>query len=305
MADTNKKVSELETASQVNNTDLVMLSQGSAGSGFASLKTTILAIAQKIVTGINFTSDLQTESKTIAGAINEVASGSGGSSTFAGLSDVDIDDTTLANGQVPKWNSTTEKWENGNAGGGSGGHTILDDSGTSLAQEDDLQFKGTYSEDDSTNGKTVVNITREMPQAQFDLLSANEKKGIIRITDDDYVCDSAEVKYSEGVSVKDKLDTIKGTFTAGANVTIGSRNFWRKQGNFVYSCIVLSITANVSANSVLLSSADLDFVNNSYLYARKEDGSIEILTCNGHNIITEFGISSGTVLRIGTVVFSQ
>lgn len=227
MADTSKKVSELETASQVNNTDLMMLSQGSAGSGFASLKTTILALAQKIVTGINFTSALETENKTIAGAINEVAQGGGGSSTFAGLSDVDIDDTTLANGQVPKWNSTTEKWENGNAGGGSGGHTILDDSGTSLAQEDDLQFKGTYSEDDSTNGKTVVNITREMTQAQYDLLSANEKKGIIRITDDNYVCDLTEVKYSEGVNAKQKIDsilnwTLVGSQTGNTDVSLPS-----------------------------------------------------------------------------------
>ena len=61
---------------------------------------------------------METESKTITGAINEVAQGGGGSSTFAGLSDVDIDDTTLANGQVPIWDGTEEKWKNGNGGGG-------------------------------------------------------------------------------------------------------------------------------------------------------------------------------------------
>ena len=33
--------------------------------------------------------------------------------TLSGLSDVDINDNTLANGQVPVYNSTTEKWENG------------------------------------------------------------------------------------------------------------------------------------------------------------------------------------------------
>ena len=37
------------------------------------------------------------------------------SSTFEGLTDVDINDQTLANGQVPKYNSTTQKWENGDA----------------------------------------------------------------------------------------------------------------------------------------------------------------------------------------------
>lgn len=48
-------------------------------------------------------------------------SGGGGSSTFSGLEDVSL--TNLQNGQVPKYNSTTQKWENADesGGGGSGG----------------------------------------------------------------------------------------------------------------------------------------------------------------------------------------
>lgn len=103
---------------------------------------------------------------------------------FADLTDVAIDTETLADGQVPKWNSTTHKWENGEGGSGSGGHTVLDDSDTSLAQEDDLQFKGVYSHDDSTNGKTVVEIARKMTRYQFEQLSAAEKKGLIQIEDE-------------------------------------------------------------------------------------------------------------------------
>lgn len=104
----------------------------------------------------------------------------------------------------------------------------------------------------------------------------------------------------------DGIETpVSGIFTAGTNINIGSRNFWRKQNGFVYMTVVLSLTANLAANDVLLIDNNLTFVNNSYLYARKEDGSIEILTCNGHNIITEFGISSGTVLRIGATIFTQ
>lgn len=174
MADTEKKISELDSAAQINTDDITVLSQGSAGTGFASVKATILAIANKIVSGINFSSALQTTDKTITGAINEIAQG----------------------------------------GGGSGGHTILDNDGTALAQEDDLQFAGTYSEDDSTNGKTVVNITREMTQAEYDLLSADKKKGIIRITDDNFVCDGSEVKYSNGVSVNDKIDDLNNKVTS-------------------------------------------------------------------------------------------
>lgn len=67
--------------------------------------------------------------------------------------------------------------------GGSGGHTILDNEGTSLTQRDDLQFKGAYSEDDSTDEKTVVNVVREMTKAEFDQLTEEEKTGFINITD--------------------------------------------------------------------------------------------------------------------------
>lgn len=111
MAD--KKFSELETASEIKNSDFMALSQDT-GNGLVSLKATILAIANKIVSNINFTSALQTDSKTITGAINEVAQGGGGggSSTLAGLTDVDIDTTTLADGQFLVFNGTSEKWEN-------------------------------------------------------------------------------------------------------------------------------------------------------------------------------------------------
>lgn len=47
--------------------------------------------------------------------------GGGGSSTFAGLDDVNF--SNLENGQVAKYNSTTQKWENANESGGGGGIT--------------------------------------------------------------------------------------------------------------------------------------------------------------------------------------
>lgn len=109
--------------------------------------------------------------------------GGGGASSFSDLDDVSINEHTLVNGQVPVYNSATQKWENMNQSGGSGGHTILDDEGTSLTQRDDLQFKGAYSEDDSTDEKTVVNVVREMTKAEFDELTETEKTGLINITD--------------------------------------------------------------------------------------------------------------------------
>lgn len=69
-------------------------------------------------------------------------------------------------------------------GSGGSGHTILDDDGTALAQEDDLQFKGVYSADNSEDGVTEVNVYREMTKSEFNLLSSDEKKGFIRVIDE-------------------------------------------------------------------------------------------------------------------------
>lgn len=174
----NKKFTELTQASAINETDIVATSQYSGGI-WSSLKATILQIANKIVSGINYNS-LNTTDKTIIGAINEAAQS-----------------------------------------GGSGGHTILDDDGTALSQEDNLQFVGVYSEDDSVNDTTKVNIVREMTQAQYDLLSADEKKGIIRITDKNYVCEASEVKFGSGnveAEVEKKMDW-------ESNGILGAKNF--------------------------------------------------------------------------------
>lgn len=95
--------------------------------------------------------------------------------------------------------------------GGSGGHTIQNDSGTALPQESALQFVGVYSEDDSTNGKTKVNIIREMTKAQMDALSTEAKKGVIHTTDEAdnpaNPISAADVSYGDG-TVKDAFDKL-------------------------------------------------------------------------------------------------
>lgn len=147
MAD--KKISEMTTASQINETDNVELSQGSGT--FTSVKASILAIATKILTGINFTSALQTTDKTITGAINEAAQGGGGggASELDDLSDVDIDSLTLANGQTLIYDSQTQTFKNAAGGGGSSTLSGLTD--TSISNPADGQFL-VY---DSTSSKWV------------------------------------------------------------------------------------------------------------------------------------------------------
>lgn len=59
--------------------------------------------------------------------------GGGGSSTFADLDDVVF--SNLQNGQVPKYNSTTQKWENANESGGGGTVTDVTVDGTSVVNQ--------------------------------------------------------------------------------------------------------------------------------------------------------------------------
>ncbi len=71
----------------------------------------------------------------------------------------------------------------GGSGGGSG-HDILNDAGSTLPKEGKLQFVGVYVHDDSINGKTVVENYREMTAAEYAQLTAEQKKGLINVTDE-------------------------------------------------------------------------------------------------------------------------
>lgn len=56
------------------------------------------------------------------------------------------------------FNDNMDILDNG-GGGGSGGHTIVDENGTAMTQRSGLQFDGATVTDDSVNDKTVVTIT--------------------------------------------------------------------------------------------------------------------------------------------------
>lgn len=135
MAD--KKISEMKTASVINNDDNLELSH-SVNGAFTSVKASILAIATKMLTAINFTSALQTTDKTVIGAINEVAQGGGG----GGASDLDdLDDVEITNptaGQALVYDETNEVWVNGAGGGGT--TVIANPTGTPTDELNSIQI---------------------------------------------------------------------------------------------------------------------------------------------------------------------
>ena len=102
--------------------------------------------------------------------------GGGGSSSLAGLTDVDL--TTPTDGQVLTYDGNSSKWVNANGGGG-GGHTIEDASGSAMTQRTNLQFAGYLNTtDDAVNDATVVDDTpTEVTWATWQTMSSAQKQG--------------------------------------------------------------------------------------------------------------------------------
>jgi len=73
MAETEKKFSELTAAAVLTDADILAISQiDSATASLMSKRTTLIAIANKLASLTNYTSELTTQDKTLTGAINEL-----------------------------------------------------------------------------------------------------------------------------------------------------------------------------------------------------------------------------------------
>lgn len=196
MADGDIKIKDLSAALQIDDSAEFVYTQDNGGTN-TTFKAPVNQIARKIAEGTTYT-NLETTAKTLVGAINELshlgnpiiigttapASSQGANGNIyiqytAGTGGAD--DTV--DGMFIKINGAWCEISTG-GGGGSGGHTIVDNGGTSLTQRTNLQFNGAYSEDNSTDDTTEVNVVRSMTRAEFDLLSADEKTGLINITDE-------------------------------------------------------------------------------------------------------------------------
>lgn len=255
MAD--KKISELDLALRINNDAVIPFSQDNGGEP-TSFKGLITQIGSKIAEDMTF-SNLQTTSKTLVGAINELLS----------LGNPIILGTTAPSSSVGKDGNLYIQYTIGTGGaddtvddifikingawceiqtGGAGGHTIVDNSGTDLAQRTNLQFNGAYSEDNSADDTTEVFVVRSMTRAQFENLSAAEKVGLINITDESLNATELPISASDSTNTKTYIDsglsgkqnTISDSGWLPLPLASGVSNYgdlvsnYRKIGNVVY-----------------------------------------------------------------------
>ena len=140
-----KSFSELTSASYVSNSDILAISQENSGT-YSSKKTTVKEVSD--FANQNFAEEYDSTSSYAVGdyCIYESVLYKCTASTTGSF------DNT-------KWTTVVVTDEMGSGGGGTGGHTIIDENGNSMTARAGLQFVGGANvTDDSTNNKTIVDI---------------------------------------------------------------------------------------------------------------------------------------------------
>lgn len=140
-----KSFSELTSASYVSNSDILAISQENSGT-YSSKKTTVKEVSD--FANQNFAEEYDSTSSYAVGdyVIYESVLYKCTASTTGSF------DNT-------KWTSVVVTNEMGSGGGGgTGGHTIIDENGNSMTARAGLQFVGANVDDDATNNKTIVDL---------------------------------------------------------------------------------------------------------------------------------------------------
>lgn len=158
-----------------------------------------------------------------------------------------------------------------NASGGSGGHTILDSSGTAMTQRTNLQFDGADVTDDSSNDKTIVTTT---PQSMIGDAWASGQAyavGDYRIDENVlYKCKTAHTSsasnrppyasYWDAVSVASELVKIGGQ--------LSDVYFLYKNGNEPYGTFALSTSGTLTHGETLTKNSNNMVFSSSFVDGR-------------------------------------
>ena len=130
-----KSINALDEATIISDIDIAPIVQ-KVGTDYITKKAELGDIGDHIATDMTF-SDLQTTSKNLVGAINE-ASQNGGASEITELDDVNINSSTLANGDALVYDSASSKWVNGEVTPGASDLSDLGDVAISSPSNDQV-----------------------------------------------------------------------------------------------------------------------------------------------------------------------
>ena len=257
-----KSISELNTAPDVVTTDLFEIAQAdqSSQSGYKSYKQTLSSIADAICKDID-QNTLETTSKKIVGAINEIRN-SGGASTLAGLADTDI--SSVTDGQVLKYNGTTQKWENGSGGGGASSLADLTDTAiSSPSNKQGLIYNGTSNKWENQDIEGLPDNT--ITYAQFIQMSDAEQLAFTgNVTDypgiddmpnaDDIIYDNTDSGLTAN-NVQDAIDEVESRVTELEKEHIHEFNITSVAITSLWGSMYVSSEQSISLSSLGLSEA--------------------------------------------------
>lgn len=146
------------------------------------------------------------------------------------------------------FNDNMDKIDQIGGGGGSGGHTIVDENGSDMPAEGKLQFTGAASvTDDNGNGRTVVNVVacKKVTQAEYDALPASKLTDNIAY----FIVDGESDEYK---AKADKTDLASIQITGTVNdtgSTIASGTYFYLNGTLVRAIASISNGATLTLNT--------------------------------------------------------
>lgn len=160
--------------------------------------------------------------------ITEELGGGGGSSTLAGLNDVNI--SSPSTGQALIYNSTTQKWENGAGGGGSSTLAGLTDvSVTGASNKDTLSYNSTSQKWEKSSRLTDLELT--VSQMSASTLGITEGHHILK-ADGTQMAQEEDLQFI-GVNVADDNENGKTTVTSAIECTQAQYDDWKLAGTLL------------------------------------------------------------------------
>lgn len=166
-----------------------------------------------------------------------VEGGSGGASSFSELEDVDF--SNLQNGQVPKYNSSTQKWENADESGGT--VTDVQVNGTSVVNQ---------------QGEAEITSYKEVTQAEYNALpESKETDGVLYCIKDVGGADSfPPLIYSDeereiGVW-RDGKPLYQKTYDLGSDTSISYNSWTEVNATYPTNCeLIVRVDCNTSGGT--------------------------------------------------------